>query len=146
MSNFYDKQSIPSIERVKLAEDVKLPALPKYTLTHDNLEAYGSPYLLMYQEYVDTEAKFYIPIMTPLLDSAEVKENKSTKAPSTKGHKGSLKTSNYGSANFINLVIPKYILLNFTDKVPKGTEFIAASVGGSIDMDDLRIIGIYSLV
>lgn len=144
MSNFYDDQSIPSIERVKLAEDIKLPVLPKYELTEDNLKL--GPYDLIHQLYTDMEGKFYIPIMTPLLKNDGVSQIKKSKAPSTVGHKGNLKTSSYDSSNIVKLVIPKYILLNFIGKVPKGTEFIAASVGGSVSLDDMRIIGIYSLV
>lgn len=144
-SNYFDQQVLSSVERVKLAEDIILPKLPVEPLTLEYLENMGE-YKLAINEYQDTMGKFYLPIMTPLVDKAETND-KLTVAPSTRQHRGSnLRTQSYNTTNFISLVIPKYILLNFKDKVPKGTEFIIASIGSSLDIDDMRIIGIYSLI
>ena len=142
--NYYDKQSIITIERAQLAEDIPLPTI---TTEKINLEFFFffKTCILAQNVYIDTIGKFYLNVMTPLLDKQESKmETKS--APSTRGHKGSsLNTRSYTSTNYVNLVVPKYILLNFTGRVPKGTEFIVASIGGSLDVEDMRIIGIYSL-
>lgn len=142
--NYYDKQEIISIERAQLAEDIPLPAISTQKLTLNFLENHDE-YILAQNVYTDMIGRFYLNIMTPLLDKSESKTENKT-APSTRGHKGSkLNTTNYVSTNYVSLVVPKYILLNFTGKVPKGTEFIVASVGGSLDVEDMRIIGIYSL-
>lgn len=142
--NYYDKQSIITIERAQLAEDIPLPAITTEKINLEFFES-GKTCILAQNAYIDTIGKFYLNVMTPLLDKQESKmETKS--APSTRGHKGSsLNTRSYTSTNYVNLVVPKYILLNFTERVPKGTEFIVASIGGSLDVEDMRIIGIYSL-
>lgn len=144
MGNYYDDQKISSIERAKLAEDILLPELPKEPLTLEYLKNIGE-YKLAINEYTDVVGKFFLTIMTPLIDKGEAVEAKKT-APSTRGHKGQgLPTNSYTSSNFISLTIPKYIVLNFKDVIPKGTEFIVASVGGSIELEDLRIVGLYTL-
>lgn len=144
MDNYYDKQQLASVERVKLATDIILPKVTTEPLTLKYLEL-GNEYKTPFTEYTDMEGKFYITIMTPLVDKSQANK-KSQVAPSVRGHKGNLGTNNYSSSNYITLTIPKYILLNFKDKVPKGTEFIVASVGNTVDLDDLRIIGIYSII
>ena len=142
--NYYDKQSIITIERAQLAEDIPLPTITTEKINLEFFES-GKTCILAQNVYIDTMGKFYLNVMTPLLNKQESKmETKS--APSTRGHKGSsLNTRSYTSTNYVNLVVPKYILLNFTGRVPKGTEFIVASIGGSLDVEDMRIIGIYSL-
>lgn len=142
--NYYDQQSIITIERAQLAEDIPLPAINTQKLTQDFFESH-SEYVLAQNVYTDTMGKFYLNIMTPLLDKAESK-TETKAAPSTRGHKGStLNTMSYTATNYVSLMIPKYILLNFTGSVPKGTEFIVASIGGSLDVEDMRIVGIFSL-
>lgn len=120
MSNFYENQTL-SIERAVLAEDIILPDIT---------------------ELKDTLAKFFLPIMTPMLKTDVVTESVKIIPPL----KGSNQSSNScTSTNYISLYIPKYILMNFDKKVPKGTEFIITSIDGSIKIDDMRIIGIYTL-
>lgn len=145
MGNIYDEQELTSIERVQLAEDIELPELPEEPLTLAYLQE-NEEYKLAFNEYKDMMGKFFLPIMTPLVEKGEVNDE-SKAPPSTKGHKGSsLETTKYTSTNCIQLVIPKYILLNFKKVVPKGTEFVVASVNNSISIEDMRIVGIYSLV
>lgn len=127
MPNYYDEQQFNTVEKVTLAEDIILPNVDQ------------SPFTV----YKDIEAKFFINIMTPLLSKTEL-NNKVKSSPSNKGNKGEdLRISSYQSSNYIILTIPKYIVLNFTDIIPKGTEFLVASIGGDIDINKMRIIGIY---
>lgn len=144
MDNYYDKQQLASVERVKLAADIILPEVSTEPLTLKYLQS-GREYKTPFTEYTDMEGKFYLTIMTPLLNKEQI-NNRNQVAPSVRGHRGNLGTNNYSSSNYITLTIPKYILLNFINKVPKGTEFIVASIGNSIDIDDLRIVGIYSII
>lgn len=142
--SYYDEQQIGTIEIVTLAEDIILPELPYEELTHDYLRHIG-PYTLAFNVYKNMMGKFFLPIMTPLVDKGDIMDQ-GRGAPSTRGHRGaSLRTSDYTSANYILLPIPKYILLNFRDKVPKGTKFIMASIGGSLDTDKMRIVGLYTV-
>ena len=141
--NYYETEKFTSAERVQLAEDIILPTLPKEPLTHSYLK-YQGEYRLAFNEYHDVEGKFYLPIMTPLVDKSSA-VNTRRSAPSTKTHKGStLNTSSYNTSNYITLTIPKYIVLNFTDRIPAGTEFIVVSIGDSLNIKDMRIIGIYT--
>lgn len=114
-------------------------------------------YKLAYNELKNIEAKFYIPvIMTTFVnDGTEVKVN--SKAPSKTGFKGNIQSLPYSSSNCVKLIIPKYILLQFIDQkedsagnikdpiIPKGTEFLVACVGGHMDLEHMRIIGVYTL-
>lgn len=141
MSNYYEDRTIVT-ERVTLAEDIILPKISKEPLTLSFFET-NNEYKLAANEYTDMKGKFYLKIMTPLL-SKDSATNTRGVSPILKGQ-NKLNTSNYTSANYITLVIPKYILLNFVDKVPAGTEFIISTIDGSTDIEDLKIIGIYSI-
>ena len=144
--SFYDEQQISTIEIITLAEDIILPELPSIEeeLSHDYLKFIG-PYVLAFNVYKNMMGKFFLPIMTPLVDKGDASEQDKV-SPSTRGHRGaSLRTNDYISTNYISLPIPKYILLNFRDMVPKGTRFIMASIGGSLDTDKMRIVGLYTV-
>lgn len=116
------------IERAILAEDLKLP-------TGDPIE-----------NFKDVNAKFYIPVLTPMISNESAFDNKKPK-PSRKGNRGeSLDLSTYIESNYVSLVIPKYILLEFAHekKIPAKTEFLMCSVGGNLKVEFYRIIGLYS--
>ena len=143
-TNFFEKQLLSGLERVVLAEDILLPELPEEPLSLKYLEKFGE-YKLAFNEYKDMQGKFFMNIMTPMVQKGEIEE-KFSSSPRTVGHKGNgLSTMDYISTNFITLTIPKYILLNFTGMVPKGTEFLIASIDGSLEVEDIKIIGVYSL-
>lgn len=142
MSNYFEQQQINTVERVVLAEDISLPEISTEPLTLQYLETHNE-YKLACNEYKDITAKFYINIMTPMVDKKSTYSVNSN-SPIMRGH-NNLETGKYKSTNYIKLTIPKYILLNFTKTIPKGTEFLIASVGGSIDLEDIRIIGIYEV-
>ena len=145
MSSYYDSKQISHIERVVLAEDIILPKISNYPLTLKNLEINGR-YISAFEVYENTVGKFFLNIMTPMVDKSSINEKNYT-SPNIKGT--NLNTTRYQSTNYISLVIPKYILLNFKDRVPKGTEFIIATtpskVGNTLQIEDMRIIGLYSL-
>lgn len=136
------------IERVVLAETIELPKLmkfPKEKLTFNFLKKIsdaGKYYKLIEQEYKDVYGQFHLKVLTPMLDHSEIREEEVT--VNSSNIKGSeLHTKNFGSSNVFELRIPKYIVMNFTEEIPKGTEFIVASVGGEVDPDKMRIIGFY---
>lgn len=126
------------MERVVLAEEIKLPKSES--------------------DWRDIKAKFFFPIMSPLMDSSSAKD-KTQSAPDNKNVTGDkLNASKYTSANYVELYIPRYLLSNFNKREPykgpnvyrhiiieAGTEFLVASVGGSIKLNHLRIIGLYTM-
>lgn len=134
---------IRSIERVTLAEAVRLPAVSSGPISLSALES-GKKFTLAQDVYKDTLAKFYFNIITPMVDKGAVYNNQ-VHSPTINQRGGTkLRTSGYKSSNYIELVIPKYILLNFKNVIPAGTEFLVGLIGGSTDVEDLRIIGVYT--
>ena len=94
--------------------------------------------------YTNMIGYFYIPILMPLIDQGEPTELEFAAPNSDNIVNGSLTTKTYKKLNYISLVIPKYILLNFTNKVPKGTKFLVAIVNGDVEVQNIHIIGIHS--
>lgn len=123
MGSFYEDKKLIT-ERVKLAEDIILPE----SIT----------------DYENISAKFYINIFTPMVDKTKTKvETKS--APSVrKYNNNNLTPSDYEQSNYITLIIPRYILFQFKNTIPKDTEFIVTCIG-EFKIDHFRIIGVYTL-
>lgn len=123
MGNFYEDKILIT-ERVKLAEDITLPQ--------------------SIDDYKNIEAKFYINIFTPLVDKSKTM-SESKPAPSTKiFNNNNLNPSDYEQVNYITLIIPRYILFQFKEKISAGTEFIITCIG-EFKIDHFRIIGVYTL-
>ena len=123
MSNFFEQKRLIT-ERVKLAEDITLP---------ESID-----------DYENIKAKFYINIFTPLVNKSETRiEYRS--APSTKIYNNNkLNPSDYQQSNYITLTIPRYILFQFKNNIPKDTEFIITCIG-EFKINHFRIIGVYTL-
>lgn len=166
--------SFPYLEKAILMEDVKLPIYnKKKKLTRDIFyskheevgEDYqdkykaaelNNEYVLAYNELKNIDAQFYIPILTPTVSKTSNIDSKKS-APSKNGFKGDhIESKAYTYSNTIKLTIPKYILFQFLDNkneimgtkdpyIPKGTEFIICAIGGLGYMDNIRIIGLYTL-
>lgn len=123
MGNFYEEGKLIT-ERVKLAEDIILPE--------------------SYDDYKNTKAKFHLYVFTPLLDQETIKSTTKSAPSLSKFNNNNLKPSKYDEVNYITLTIPRYILFQFKNKVPKGTEFIVTNIG-YFRIDHFRIIGVYTL-
>ncbi len=113
-------------------------------------------YKLAYNEIKNIDAKFFIPVLMPTINNtgSEIKVN--NRAPRTTGFVNPINSLSYESSNCVVLTIPKYIIFQFLDLknetkgikdpiIPKGTEFLVASVGADICLDQFRIIGLYTL-
>ena len=90
------------------------------------------------------KAKIRIPILMPMSEVDEIKE---TVSKQTSNENGKSFSSTVYSTNYILLNIPKHLYdtkeLN-NQKVynlEKYTEFIIIFIGGSIDIEDIKIIG-----
>ena len=139
--DFFQSQQMGFIERAVLVEDIVLPHVTRNKITEHWLCCHDNEYKSAFNMYKDTLGKFYLPIMTPLIDKNGAK---STKTNSRGGNNLNV-SSSAKSTNYVELYIPKYILLNFRGTIPKGTEFIVASIGGSIEIENMRIIGIFTM-
>ena len=113
-------------------------------------------YQLAYNEIKNIDAKFYIPVLMTNFSNTGTEVKVANRAPKITGFVGNIKSLPYESSNCIILTIPKYIVLQFLDLknekigvqdpiIPKGTEFLVACVGGNMDLDHMRIIGLYTL-
>lgn len=123
MNNIFEDKSIIT-ERVKLVEDIKLPE--------------------SVSEYKNISAKFYFNIFTPLVDKSKVNSQFKSAPNINKYSNNSLSTSDYQQSNYITLIIPKYMLYQFDNIIPKDTEFIITCIG-EFKIEHFRIIGIYTL-
>ena len=113
-------------------------------------------YKLAYNEIKNIDAKFFIPVLMPTINNTGTEIKVNNRAPRTTGFVNSINSLSYESSNCVTLTIPKYIIFQFLDLknetkgvkdpiIPKGTEFLVASVGADICLDQFRIIGLYTL-
>lgn len=132
MSNWYNNEEYATIEIATLVGDV------------------------YFENYENITGNFIIQILTP----EEPIVNKVVKNQNPAPHVQSIKSKNklesrpYVVSNAMNLVIPAYVLVNFTInpedqeegiyKIPSGTKFIISVLGGDIATQDIRIISAYS--
>jgi len=123
MSNFFEDKRIIA-ERVKLAEEINLP---------ESID-----------DYENIKAKFYINILTPMLDKSMTKSETKSAPNISIYNNNNLTPSDYEQSNYITLTIPRYILMQFKNKVPIDTEFIITCIG-EFKVQHFRIIGLYTL-
>lgn len=130
-------------EEATLLEDILLPELPPFP-TMQEIHDGNVYYPRTVELYKDTLGKFSIPIINPLGDNTGAPTDSSGGSSNTRNivNNSNLQVSTYKESNYITLNIPKYILLNFLNKVPKGTKFIVAFIGGSTSIGDIRVIGV----
>ena len=135
-----------SIELAILQQDIILPEITEKPLTLSTLqelEETGDYYKTPDSEYSNVIGAFYIPVLFPLVDNSESTELEFT-APSAKNVKNTkFRTKSYVERKFVTLTIPKYMVLNFKDKIPSGTKFLVGFTGGDYSIEDINIIGLY---
>ncbi|MCM1215949.1 MAG: hypothetical protein NC548_15690 [Lachnospiraceae bacterium] len=134
------------IEKAILLEEIILPELPKFVSkghhSHSGHSVIASPYSI--KIYHDEIGKFSIPILTPTNENYSDPYDGVVPTVSTGNITSDVPivASSYVQSNYIELKIPRYIVLNFIDKIPKLTEFIVAFIGDSYEIDDVKIIGV----
>lgn len=88
------------------------------------------------------KGKFRIPILMPLSESDKVSERTYRQTVNENG-KSISKTVDV--VNYLYLDIPDYLYGTKNDagyySINQGTEFIVVFIGGSIDIEDIKIIG-----
>lgn len=134
------------IELAILQQAIELPELPEEKLTLETLKRYekmGKPFNLMQECYEDMIGNFYIPILFPLVENGESTELVFDAPKSNNILNKSLNGVPYVERNFVSLMIPKYIVMNFKKEIPAGTKFLVAFIGGSNSIDNINIIGLY---
>ena len=79
-----------------------------------------------------------------MIDKDNIKSQTKAAPSLSKFNNNNLKPSKYDESNYITLTIPRYILFQFKNKIPKETEFIITNIG-KFEIDHFRIIGVYTL-
>lgn len=136
------------IEVAILKDQINLPYVS------DEVDRYGKIHTpdLVYQNMI---GNFYIPVLTPLVEDNKAEGDMASdgstsyalqfKAPSTNNIiNKSMTVDTYEESNYIQLIIPKYILLNFRHFVPARTKFIIGIIGGKVTPNNINIIGLYT--
>ena len=151
-TSFYDKVSYSytdalSIELAELQRTIYLPLLPMERLSHSVLTAYEEekvPYWNKDEVYTSVLGNFYVPMLFPMVENPEESTDMIHPAPENSMllQDGGYETSEYTTRTYIELVIPKYIVMNFNDIIPKGTMFVVGFVGGSNTIDSMRIMSV----
>jgi hypothetical protein len=158
-SSFYDRVSNSysdslSVEIAELQRTIFLPLLPMERLTYSVLAAYedeGLPYWFKDEVYTSVLGNFYVPMLFPMVENPEESTDMVHPAPEN-GHviqddpeREPYTTEEYTTRTYVELIIPKYIVMNFTDTIPKGTKFIVGYVGGSNTIDSMKILSVAQL-
>ena len=147
ISDFYSNAL--SLEIATLQRRIILPLLPREKISSKVLVAYdelGYDYNLAQDVYGDVVGNFFVPMLNPLVEGLGVKSvEMEFEPPSTENilnEDSGLETVPYVERNYINLVIPKHMTMNFRKTIPVGTQFIVGFVGGSGDINSIRILAV----
>lgn len=143
---FYNNKQLGNVEVAVLAKDISLPSYDK-TLTagmiQKMIEKGSGTFTPITTAYTSIKADFYINIEIPNLNKDE-KVDEVKAAPKILQGGNRLNTTNYRTTNTIRLEIPKYLVMMFDNKIPKGTKFLVVSLADKADAQNIRIISIYN--
>ena len=147
ISNYYSDAL--SIEKIKVHRPVILPPISEEFIDYKILEAYseiGAQFILADDAYTDVIANFYPPLITPMVEDGECVVMKHD-APEIADifSNEEMVAENYDEINFIPLLIPKHIVMNFRREIPVGTEFIASFTGGTLSYGNIHILGVANI-
>lgn len=138
-----------SIELGILTQDIPLPEITKkgkHPLTHNILKSVfeNKNYRLAEQYYGNALGTFYVPVLFPLVEEGEPVQLEFD-APKNKTINDTLVGKNYIESNYVQLVIPKHIVMDFygQDKIPAGTKFLLGFIGGANTYGNFCVIGVY---
>ncbi len=134
------------IEIAHLMEAITLPELSEDELSLETLIKYdmaGKTYKTMENSYTDVIGKFYVPVLFPLVDKGDGPVEYLYNKPKTHLSNNTIIPTNYTATNYIELVIPKYIVMQFKKEIPKDTKFLIGFSGEHKKLSNLNIIGLY---
>ena len=137
-----------SIEIAELQRTIYLPLLPMEKLSIKVLQAYETlkrSYWTKDDVYTSVLGNFYIPMLFPMVENAEESTELIHKEPKNRNVKASdigYGTEKYVTRTFVELNIPKHIVLQFDNKIPKGTTFCIGFVGGSTSLSNIKVLSV----
>ena len=86
---------------------------------------------------------FYIPTLMPLVEEGEPTEIEHEPPDTSNALNNAGEVMPYIERNYVSLVIPKYICMNFVGYIPENTKFLVAFLNGETKIGDMAIIGVY---
>lgn len=137
-----------SIELAELQRTIYLPLLPMEKLSYKVLIAYeelGRSYWTKDDVYTSMIGNFYIPMLFPMVENTAESTEMIHKEPKNRNVKSSdigYGTEKYITRSFVELMIPKHIILQFNDTIPKGTKFNIGFIGGSTTLSSIKILSV----
>ncbi len=144
-TGYFQKTELsPHIEEAILLEEILLPELPPFpTMEEIHEDHIYYPWIIEKELYTDVVGKFSIPIITPLGQNMDEPFDE-VMIPEVRNivNGAELSTTEYEKSNYIELVIPRYIVLNFITKIPVHTKFIVCFIGDKILFNNIKIIGV----
>lgn len=151
-NKFYDQaasyyNNALSVEVAELQRKIYLPLLPLERLTDKILSAYHfyeRYYWTKEDVYTSVVGNFYIPILFPMVENNTSVEMIHRK-PDVDTYNKDFITSEYVTRSYVNLIIPRHIVMDFHNVIPAGTQFNIGFVGGSSNIDAIRILSVASV-
>jgi len=145
-TSFYNSKDMGNVEVATLVKDIPLPKYDKkleITVPGENKHAIKISFTPKDTVYKAMKGDFYIAIEIPSLDKNTKVENKIAAPKNIQGG-NKLNTTSYKTGNTITLEIPKYLVMLFDNKIPKGTKFLVVSLADKADAKNIRIISLYT--
>ena len=144
-TNFYGAKQLGNVEIATLVQDIPLP---KYDKKLNVKVPKGGGITIKFTPittaYRSVKADFYIPIEIPNLSKSQKMSTKQAAPSGRLGGGNSFNTSGYMTGNTLRLEIPKYLVMMFDNKIPKGTKFLIASLAEEADAANIRVISLYT--
>jgi hypothetical protein len=141
--NINNKYSTLANEVAVLQRKVYLPLLPLERMNDLVLGAYrylGKYYWTKEDVFEAKTGNFYIPLLFPLVEDGE-STTVVHSAPQVKNvaTDSKLEASSYKTNNFVPVIIPRHIIMQFSNLIPKGTKFNVSFIGGSSSNYSIKI-------
>ena len=131
-----------------LQRKIYLPLLPLERITDMVLTAYrnnGRYYWFKDDVFKAEVGNFYVSMIAPLVkngDSTDILYD----APQIKTTDGEFPSSEYKTRNYVKLTIPRHIVLQFSNLIPKGTKFNVTFEGGNSSNYSMKITSVAETV
>lgn len=97
----------------------------------------------LWNRYGNVIGYFYIPTLMPLVEEGEPTEVENEAPDTSNSLSDSGEPAGYITRNYVSLVIPKYICMNFVGYIPENTKFLVAFLNGKTSISNIVIIGVY---
>ena len=148
----YNYSEALSFEIAELQRTIYLPLLPMEKLSIKVLQAYenlGRSYWTKDDVYTSVIGNFYIPMLFPMVENTAESIELIHKNPNTRNissNNSAFGTERYITKSFVELVIPRHIVMQFSNIIPRGTKFCIGFIGGNTNTNSIKILSVAQTV